>query len=149
MRPRSSVQSVLLFNLTNNDGSWIPTKVEVDSWVTLTAGRNGGHAKDSKKHGGNGSMDGSYKARVLKFKFSPGLNTVSQVLVQHAYMWRQLDLDPTIPMTIPAACNCKTFTLITIFINLRLSLVLFLKYGPQQHGLKFGSSYLNYLDMSS
>ena len=90
MRPRSSVQSVILFNLTNNDGTWIPTKVEVYSWVTLTAGRNGGYAKDSKKHGGNSSMDGSYKARVLKFKFSPGLNTVSQVLVQHAYTVKSL-----------------------------------------------------------
>lgn len=111
MRPRSSVQSVLLFNSTNSDGSWIPTKVEVYSWVTVTAGRNGGHAKDSERHGGNSSMDRSYKARVLNFRFSPGLNTVSQVLVQHAYMWRQLDLNPTVLVTIPAACNCKTFTL--------------------------------------
>ena len=39
---------------------------------------------------------------------------------------------------------------VTIFVNLRLSQdCLKLKYGPQQHGLMFGSSYLNHLDMSS
>jgi hypothetical protein len=37
---------------------------------------------------------------------------------------------------------------ITIFVNLRLS-CLKLIYGPQQHDLMFGSSYLNHLDMSS
>ena len=37
---------------------------------------------------------------------------------------------------------------ITIFVNLRLSR-LKLIYGPQQHDLMFGSSYLNHLDMSS
>lgn len=112
MRPRTSVQSVLLYNSTNSDGSWVPTKVEINSWVTLTAGRNGGHAKDSKKHGGSSSMDRSYKARVVKFRLSVGSNTVSKVLVQHAYMWRQLDLDPAIPMTIPVACNCRYLNLL-------------------------------------
>ena len=112
MRPRTSVQSVLLYNSTNSDGSWVPTKVEINSWVTLIAGRNGGHAKDSKKHGGSSSMDGSYKARVVKFRLSVGSNTVSKVLVQHAYMWRQLDLDPAIPMTISAACNCRYLNLL-------------------------------------
>ena len=38
---------------------------------------------------------------------------------------------------------------ITIFVNLRLSLVSNLIYGPQQHGLMFGPSNLNHLDMSS
>ena len=37
---------------------------------------------------------------------------------------------------------------ITILVNLRLFSCLKLIYGPQQHGLMFGSSYLNHLDMS-
>ena len=38
---------------------------------------------------------------------------------------------------------------ITMFINLRLSLVSKLIYGPQQHVIMFKSSYINHLDMSS
>ena len=38
---------------------------------------------------------------------------------------------------------------ITIFVNLRVSLVSTLIYGPQQDGLMFGSSYLNHVDTSS
>ena len=45
--------------------------------------------------------------------------------------------------------NMQYNTLITIFVNLRLSLVSNLICGPQQHGLMFASSYLNHLDMSS
>ena len=112
MKPRSSLQSVLLYNSTDNDRSWIPTKVEINSWVTFSAGRNGGHAKDSKKHGGSSSMDGSYKAKVVKFKLSERSDTVSEVLVQHAYMWRQLDLNPAVPMEIPAVCNCRYLNLL-------------------------------------
>ena len=112
MRPRSSLQSVLLYNSTDSDGSWIPTKVEINSWVTLLVGRNGRHAKDSKKHGGSSSMDGSYKAKVVKFRLSDRSDTVSEVLVQHAYMWRQLDLNPTVPMEVPIACNCRYLNLL-------------------------------------
>ena len=48
---------------------------------------------------------------------------------------------------IKVGIKCAAF--ITIFVNSRLSLCLKLIYGPQQHGLMFGSSYLNHLDMSS
>lgn len=108
MRPRSSVDGVLLFNSTDREGNWIPMKVEVNSWISLMPGRNGGHAKDAARHGGC-SIGGSYKAKVLKFKTSAGSGIVSSVLVQHAYMRRQLDLDPSIP-TQNAACNCKFFS---------------------------------------
>ena len=50
-------------------------------------GKQGGHARESKKHGGN-SVEGAYKARVLKFRLSPSSTVVSQVQVQHAYMYR-------------------------------------------------------------
>jgi len=112
MRPRSSLQSVLLYNSIDSDGSWIPTKVEINSWVTLVAGRNSGHTKDSKKYSSSSSMDGSYKAKVVNFKLSDKSNTVSEVLVQHAYMWRQLDLNLAVLMEILVACSCKYLNLL-------------------------------------
>ena len=105
MRPRSSVQGVLLFNEQNEQGDWVPRKYEISSWVTLMPGGRGGHVRDSKKHGGN-TIDGSYKARILEFKLSPDSRTISEVLVQHAYMFCQLDLNPSDPITMHGV-NCK------------------------------------------
>lgn len=106
MRPRSLVEVVTIFTRTDAEGNWIPQKIEVNSWVTLTPGSVGGHAKDAKKHGGSG-MVGSYKVKVLEFKISVH-GSVSMVKVQHAYMWRQLDLNPEVPYEMSAACNCKS-----------------------------------------
>lgn len=92
------------------DGNWIPKKLEIIVlWVILKAERNGGHANDSKKHGGNSSVDKCYKAKVLKFRLSLGFKKILQVLVQHAHMWCYLDLDPLVPLKIHAAYNCKTY----------------------------------------
>lgn len=94
----SQVQAVLL------DDRDAPLKLEINSWITLMPGTRGGHARDALKHGGS-SIRGSYKARVLKFQIRSGC--VSLVLVEHAYMRRELDLDPIVPLTLPNACNCK------------------------------------------
>ena len=59
--------------------------------------------KDAAKHGG-ASVAGSYKAKVIDFRMSPGMKSIAAVQVQHAYMRRQLDLDPTAN----AACNCRS-----------------------------------------
>jgi hypothetical protein len=48
MQPCSAVQSVFLYNSTDAKGEWIPTEVEVDSWVALMLGKTGGLAKDTK-----------------------------------------------------------------------------------------------------
>lgn len=99
MRPRSYVQSVILYPLQNRDGDYIPTKVEVNSWVGLEPEKKGGHAREAKKHG-------NYLARVLKFKVGPDGSTISAIQVQHAYSRQQLKLNPR---DVPAdgACNCK------------------------------------------
>ena len=94
----SQVQVVLL------DDKDTPLKIEINSWITLMPGTRGGHAKDALKHGGS-SIRGSYKAKVLKFRIRCG--RVSSVLVEHASMRRELDLDPTVPLTLPNACSCK------------------------------------------
>lgn len=71
MRPRSSVEGVILYN-SKEDDSWVPLKVEVYSWVSLKPGRNGGHAKDAMRHGGPESIEGCYKGKILKFCLNPG-----------------------------------------------------------------------------
>jgi len=78
MRPRSFVQSVVLNHLQDKDGEYIPTKIEVNSWVALEPEKRGGHAREAKKHG-------DYKAKVLKFKVYPDSSTIQAILVQHAY----------------------------------------------------------------
>lgn len=106
MESNSSIQSVLLYNSTDSHGNYIPTKVEVNSWVNLMPGKTGGHAKDAMKHGAINNA-GAYKAKVVDFKTRGGV--VTSVYVQHAYMFRHLDLHPAhIHVT---ACNCKFVSL--------------------------------------
>jgi len=75
---------MLLFNTTNNNGNWIPLKVEANSRVILILEKTGSHTKGALKHGGTSSV-GAYKVKVLKFKMSIG--AISSMRVQHAYMW--------------------------------------------------------------
>lgn len=98
MRPRSSVQAVLLFNEQDGDGNWVPRKYELGSWVTLRPAKRGGHGKDRS------SAEGDYKAKILQFRMSA--QSVSEVRVQHAYQYRQLDLNPEVPISMFGA-NCK------------------------------------------
>lgn len=105
MRPRSSIQAVILNNSVDDEGQYIPLRVEKNSWVNLMPGKTRGHAKDAAKHGGAG-IAGSYKAKVIDFRLSPGMKSIAAVRVQHAYMRRQLDLDPAVPV-LNAACNCR------------------------------------------
>jgi len=96
----------VIFNSRNNEGAWIPTSVRISSWVLLQPGKQGGHAKDARKHGAY-VAEGAYKAKILKFKVENGSNVVSKVLVQHAYMQRQVvDLNLPKRETL-GACNCK------------------------------------------
>ena len=75
------MQHVLLFNTIDNNGNWIPTNVEINSWVTLMSGKIGGHAKDTLKHGGTSSV-GAHKAKVFKFKMT--IEAISFVCIQRA-----------------------------------------------------------------
>ncbi|KAG0573080.1 hypothetical protein KC19_VG147200 [Ceratodon purpureus] len=100
-RPPSSIQSVILFTSKDDSDHWIPTKYEVGSWISLHPGERVLHAQESKRYGGT-SLSGAYKARIVEFRVE-GLR-VSQVRVQHAYMYRQLKLDPAANQ-IHGACN--------------------------------------------
>ena len=99
MRLRSYVQSVILYHLQNGVGDYIPTKIEINSWVGLEPEKRGGHAHEAKKHG-------NYLARVLKFKICLDGSTISTIQVQHAYSRQQLKLNPR-DVPVEGACNCK------------------------------------------
>lgn len=114
MRPRNQVQSVLLYTQMTDEGDYIPRRIEINSWVALQPGKRGGHAHESKKYGSN-SIIGAYKAHVLKFRVAPGSTSISEIKVQHAYMHRQLWLDPNAPV-LESTCNCKSYTL-TVFCD--------------------------------
>ena len=104
MDTQSRITRVLLY-IKESEGNFIPIKVEVNSWISLFPSNRRRHARDALRHGGS-SIAGSYKAKVLKFRFNR-TGIVSGVLVQHSYMHRQLCLDPLVPMLQPATCNCK------------------------------------------
>lgn len=117
----SNIQSVVLYHLTNEDGDNIPLRVEVNSWITLQPGERGGHAKDAKRHGGP-SISGAYKAKILGFKAGRGASSVSRIEVQHAYMFRQLVLNPRAPV-LEGACNCKHLFIFIVYIQTLQTLI--------------------------
>ena len=114
MKPRSSVQVVILY-IKGEAGEWVPTWFEINSWVILSFGRRGGHARDAVKHGGN-SIDGTYKAKILQFCFNSNSHVVSEVKVQHAYMYRQLELAPQDALLMEGA-NCKFNFLVIVRVS--------------------------------
>lgn len=112
--PRSTVSSVVLYNQVDRNGEFIPQRFEVNGWITLMSGKRGGHANDTMKHGGSSNIDGAWKAKILQFRFSASLNgsvVISQVLVQHAYQYRHLELDPAEQLPTLRGCNCKLHSL--------------------------------------
>lgn len=97
----------MLYNVRDSKGEWIPQRYEIYSWVMLMPGKQGGHAQDAKRYKSS-NVDGDYKARILEFRVKLGSSVVSEVRVQHAYMKRQLDLNPVVPVA-QCGCNCKYF----------------------------------------
>jgi len=73
------IDYVLLFNSKDDIGAWIPTKVGMNSWVILKLGKQGGHAKDVRKH-----EECDYKAKILKFHAIGQRSIVFEVLIKHA-----------------------------------------------------------------
>ena len=102
-RSRSSIDSVILYTTQDDDGNYIPTRYSVNSWVELNPGTRSKHAKDAAKH-----QKGAFKAQILQFRLNTDSTIVNKVFVQHAYMFRQLELHPD-SSSKGGACNCKYF----------------------------------------
>lgn len=89
------------------------------SWISFLPKRIGGHAKDAAKHGDVGIV-GSYKVKVIDFRLNLGMKLIVVVHVQHAYMRRQLDLDPN-----NTSCECCMQLYVLKFKPLNFQFVLF------------------------
>lgn len=124
MSSRSRVQAVML-DIRNDEGDCTPTKVEVNSWISLMHGKRGGHVKDARKHGGS-SVHGSYKAQVLGFCFIVKFTIVIEIRVRHAYMQLQLLDLRNEPRVISGGANCKCSSALQLFIFCNFRLLLFI-----------------------
>lgn len=112
-RPSDEMAAVLVHNDKDTFGKWIPMKLEVGSRVTLQPERTGAWGRDAARHGGD-SFGGAYKGQILKFRFknpeapessrAPKME-LQAVKVRHAYMRRQLLLDPREDLREPRHCN--------------------------------------------
>lgn len=86
-------------------GKWIPTRFEVNSWVTLNPDTTTEWGRDSQRYSSD-SQQYLWKAQVLRFEFGAEENVISRVQVRHAYELWQLSLDPNQPHS-HLPCNCK------------------------------------------
>lgn len=109
-KPRAEVCAVVVFNDQDVDGRWIPMRLEIDSWVTLRAAARGHWGRDARAHGEE-SAAGAWKAQIKQFRWSvqDAASTrtpkLEAVLVRHAYLRRQIQLDPDVAHNEPHCAN--------------------------------------------
>ena len=77
-RARSSISSVVLYNIKDENEEWIPQVYRKYSWVTMQPGSRGQYrvkgkaSEDLAKH---------WKGRILDFKMALGGKTIKEVLI--------------------------------------------------------------------
>ncbi|CAM6094132.1 unnamed protein product [Calypogeia fissa] len=127
-RPRSEVQSVLIHVKGDSEDVWVPKRIEVDSWITLSAPKRGPWAKH-----------GNFIAQVKKFKFTPNSIVLTSVLVTHAYYQRQLQVESTTRHQVPTnrinyiyPSNCQDWQEPTSILD--VVVVLHAKFGEATRG---------------
>jgi hypothetical protein len=111
--PKSEITRVVLHNDQDTTGRWISMKLEVELWITLQPGRDGAWAIGTHRNGAN-TFRIAYKGQILELHMkcengSAGRgksSIVDKVKVRHAYVRRQLQLDP-LEIEEPRHCNCK------------------------------------------
>lgn len=121
MPPKNKVESVILHNFQDPEGRWIPTKYELNSWVTLQPDISTPWGRDYARYGED-SPQSLWKAQIKAFEVlndSPQL--VSRVRVRHAYESRHLRLDPNVPQP-RLRCNCKYFLARPFCFSVKLSI---------------------------
>lgn len=108
-RARSSISSVVLYNIKDENEEWIPQVYRKYSWVTMQPGNRGQYrvkgkaSEDLAKH---------WKGRILDFKMAPGGKTVKEVLIQHVFMQKEINVGPLegLPRHRPhCKCLCSVF----------------------------------------
>lgn len=99
-RPRTNIDAITVFNSYNTeDGSWIPLKISIGSWVLLQTRRR-------KRKSTNDFIE-HFKGQVKGFKVSPGSSCVTEVHIQHSFHHVNLKLKE-LPLNWPRhRPNCK------------------------------------------
>jgi hypothetical protein len=106
-RPRSEVQSAVIYNDQDESGRWIPLRLEIGSWVTLQLALTGPWARDARRHGG-ATNAGAWKAEIRRFRWrvdGRSMLHLDSIQVRHTYERRQLLLDPIVAANEPRTCN--------------------------------------------
>lgn len=88
-KPCSSIDSVLLFNETDDNGLWVPRKYSKNSWVLMHPSSRGAFRKRKRS---KLSFRSYWKARILDFRTSSGGKSISEILVQHVYMHSEINV---------------------------------------------------------
>ena len=93
----------MLYNIKDKNKEWIPQVYMRYSWVTMQPGSRGQYrvkgkaSKDLAKH---------WKGRILDFKMALGGKTIKEVLIQHVFIQKEINVGPLegLPRHIPH-CN--------------------------------------------
>lgn len=102
-RPRSTIDSVVLFNEKDDEGSWVPRKYTRNAWVLMHPSSKGTFRKSKKT---KFSFRSYWKAKIIDFKTSAGGKSISEILVQHVYMHSEINVQG-INSQDHKKCNCE------------------------------------------
>ena len=122
-RPRTSIEAIVTYNTTDQNGQWIPITIHKGTWILMQQNKR---IKSSTK---NSFLTG-WKGIVKDFSFGDNKKSIKEVLVQHVYMHNDLHIDSessVLPLHRP---NCKT-----LYLN---PLTLICKHVVQIYCYKYG-----------
>ena len=92
-RARSSISSVVLYNTKDENEDWIPQVYRKYSWVTMQPGSRGQYRVKGKA---SEDLTKHWKGRILDFKMALGGKTVKEVLIQHVFMQKEINMGPDV-----------------------------------------------------
>lgn len=114
-RPRSTIDSVILYNEKDEADNWKPTKYTKNSWVLLHPSSKGNFRQKKRA---KMTYKSYWKAKILEFKTTPGGQSILEVLVQHVYMHSEIKVHDINPHD-HQKCNCKYIKTYALYSNHR------------------------------
>ena len=111
-RPIKQISSIEVSNIVTANASWKMFEVGKGAWVLMQPKRS---KKRSKKQQSTSAFLTSWKGRVKGFRVKEGRRCVKEILVQHVYMHRELQLREY-PAYLPHhKPNCKHMIQLKLF----------------------------------
>ena len=98
-KPSAQIESIIINNTLDEMDQWIPQTIVKGSWVLLQSRR--------RKRRSKNEFLNSWKGRVKDFKLAENKKSVKEVLIQHVYMHREIQVHEW-PEHLPLhRSNCK------------------------------------------